>query len=42
MNVKRLMTLRLAVLSIPLVFMYHTFQNIDFMFTNWHIKFSDP
>ena len=42
MNVKRLMTLRLAVLSMPSVFMFHTFQNIDFMFTNWHIKFSDP
>lgn len=42
MNVKRSMTLRLAVLSMPSVFMFHTFPNIDFMFTNWHIKFSDP
>ena len=42
MNVKRSITLRLAVLSMPSVFMFHTFQNIDFMSTNWHIKFSDP
>jgi hypothetical protein len=40
-NVKRSMTLRLSVLNMPSVFMFHTFQNIEFMFTNWHIKFSD-